>query len=68
MGGLNDDREAILGSLDQISALSVQTADLVNGIRAAVRRRHHHLRRLTANIDRNRGEIDRAARRCCRSS
>jgi phospholipid/cholesterol/gamma-HCH transport system substrate-binding protein len=33
IGGLKEDREAILGSLDQISALSVQTADLVDGIR-----------------------------------
>ena len=33
VGGLKDDREAILGSLDQISALSVETADLVTGIR-----------------------------------
>ncbi|MFD7076418.1 MCE family protein [Nocardioides sp. NPDC059952] len=30
VGGLNKDREAILGSLDQISALSVETADLVH--------------------------------------
>ena len=33
VGGLKDDRQAILGSLDQISTLSVETADLVDGIR-----------------------------------
>ena len=33
VSGLKDDREAILSSLDGISALSVQTADLVKGIR-----------------------------------
>src|SRR3954449_2967808 len=34
VGGLRHDRGAILGSLDQISQLSTQTADLVSGIRA----------------------------------
>jgi phospholipid/cholesterol/gamma-HCH transport system substrate-binding protein len=33
VGGLNNDREAILGSLDQISALSVETADLVHEVK-----------------------------------
>ncbi len=33
VGGLKDDRQAILGSLDSISALSVETAGLVKGIR-----------------------------------
>ena len=32
--GLKDDREAILSSLDGISELSVETADLIKGIRA----------------------------------
>jgi phospholipid/cholesterol/gamma-HCH transport system substrate-binding protein len=60
VGGLNSDREAILGSLDQISQLSVQTASLVKGIRSPLVDDIANLRQLTANIQRNRGELDRA--------
>ncbi len=60
VGGLNSDREAILGSLDQISELSVQTASLVKGIRSPLVDDIANLRVLTANIQRNRGELDRA--------
>jgi phospholipid/cholesterol/gamma-HCH transport system substrate-binding protein len=60
VGGLNEDREAILGSLDQISELSVQTASLVKGIRSPLVEDIANLRTLTSNIQRNRGELDRA--------
>jgi len=60
VGGLNSDSDAILGSLDQISELSVQTASLVKGIRSPLVTDIANLRRLTANIQRNRGELDRA--------
>ena len=61
VGGLKDDREAILGSLDQISELSVQTADLVKGIRSPFVDDIKQLRRLTAqHRQRNRAELDRA--------
>ncbi len=60
VGGLNQDRDAILGSLDQISHLSVQTASLVKGIRSPLVDDISNLRQLTANIQRNRGELDRA--------
>ena len=60
VGGLKDDRQAILGSLDQISALSVQTADLVQGIREPFVEDIHHLRAVAENIDRNKAELDRA--------
>ena len=40
VGGLKDDRQAILGSLDQISTLSVETAGLVRGHPQAVRGGH----------------------------
>lgn len=60
VGGLKDDREAILGSLEEISQLSVQTADLVKGIRPAFVEDIKQLRRLTGNIDRNKAELDRA--------
>jgi phospholipid/cholesterol/gamma-HCH transport system substrate-binding protein len=60
VGGLKKDRGAILGSLNQISALSVQTADLVSGIRAPFVSDIHHLRGFAGNLDRGRAEIDRA--------
>ena len=60
VGGLKKDRGAILGSLDQISHLSVQTADLVSGIRAPFVSDVHHLRAFAADLDRGRPEIDRA--------
>jgi phospholipid/cholesterol/gamma-HCH transport system substrate-binding protein len=60
VGGLKDDRQAILGSLDSISALSVQTSDLVKGIRPGLVGDVKQLRRLATNINRNRGEVNRA--------
>jgi phospholipid/cholesterol/gamma-HCH transport system substrate-binding protein len=59
IGGLKDDRKAILGSLDQISQLSVQTSDLVSGIRAPFVDDIHQLRKFAGNLDKNKGEIDR---------
>ena len=55
VGGLKDDRDAILDSLDQISALSVQTADLVKGIRSPFVEDIKQLRRLTKNINAQQG-------------
>jgi len=60
VGGLKKDRGAILGSLDQISELSVKTADLVSGIRQPFVSDIHHLRGFAADLDRDRPEIDRA--------
>jgi phospholipid/cholesterol/gamma-HCH transport system substrate-binding protein len=60
VGGLKNDRGAILGSLNQISDLSVQTADLVSGIRAPFVSDIHHLRGFAAHLDEGRPEIDRA--------
>ena len=60
VGGLKDDRNAILDSLDQISALSVQTADLVQGIRSPFVEDIKQLRKLTKNINDNKAELDRA--------
>ena len=60
ISGLKTDREAILGSLDQISELSVQTASLVKGIRSPLVEDIKQLRRLTSNVQRNEGELDRA--------
>ncbi len=60
VGGLKDDRQAILGSLDQISELSVQTADLVSGVREPFVSDIHQLRRLAGNLDSGKAELDRA--------
>jgi phospholipid/cholesterol/gamma-HCH transport system substrate-binding protein len=60
MHGLMTDRQAILGSLNQISDLSQQTADLVTGIRPSFVEDVHQLRRTAGNLERGRGEIDRA--------
>jgi phospholipid/cholesterol/gamma-HCH transport system substrate-binding protein len=60
VGGLKDDREAILGSLDDVSALSVETADLVSGIREPFVSDIKQLRRLAGNLDEGKSELDRA--------
>ncbi len=60
VGGLKEDREAILSSLDSISAVSVETASLVEDIRPTFVRDIKQLRIVAGNLDRNRAEIDRA--------
>jgi phospholipid/cholesterol/gamma-HCH transport system substrate-binding protein len=60
VGGLKDDREAILGSLGDISDLSVQTADLVSGIREPFVGDIKQLRRFAGNLDSGKAELDRA--------
>ena len=59
-GGLKDDRQAILGSLDEISDLSVETSSLLSGIRKPFVRDIKHLRAVAGNVDRNKAELDRA--------
>ena len=60
VSGLSQDREAILGSLENISQLAVETADLVSGIRSPFVRDLQQLRRVAGTLDRNKAEIDRA--------
>ena len=60
VGGLKGDRQAILSSLDHVSALSVETADLLQGIREPFVEDIKHLRSVAENVDRNKGELDRA--------
>jgi len=60
VGGLKDDREAILSSFEQITDLSLATADLVKGLRPPFVEDIKQLRRLTKNIDDNKAELDRA--------
>src|SRR4029450_3294205 len=60
VGGLKDDRRAILASLDRISELSVQTADMVQGIRKPFVEDVTQPRAVAENLDRGKGELDRA--------
>ena len=60
VGGLNDDREAILSSLDSISELSVETAALVTDIKDPLVKDIKELRKVAGTLDRNRREIDRS--------
>lgn len=60
IGGLKDDRRAILGSLEEISELSVQTAGLLSGIRKPFVEDIKQLRAVAASVDRNKAELDRA--------
>ena len=60
VGGLKKDRAAILGSLEEISTLSVETASLVDGIREPFVKDIKELRAVAGNIDKNKAELDRA--------
>ncbi len=60
VSGLSDDREAILGSLDSISELAVETSGLVTGIRPGLAKDIKQLRRVAGNLDAGKAEIDRA--------
>ena len=60
VSGLSQDRQAILGSLDSISGLAVQTSDLVTGVRPGLTTDVKQLRNVAGNLDRNKAEIDRA--------
>ena len=60
VGGLKKDRNAILGSLEEVSALSVETASLVDGIREPIVKDIKELRAVAGSIDKNKAELDRA--------
>ncbi len=60
VSGLSQDRQAILGSLDSISGLAVQTSDLVTGIRPGLTTDVKQLNKVAGTLDRNKAEIDRA--------
>ena len=67
MAGLVKDKDAILGSLDSVSALANETSDLVVGIRPSFVRDVKGLRGVASNLNKGRSEVDRALR-SCRSS
>jgi phospholipid/cholesterol/gamma-HCH transport system substrate-binding protein len=60
VGGLKKDRNAILGSLEDVSTLSVETASLIDGIREPFVKDIKELRTVAGNIDKNKAELDRA--------
>lgn len=62
VSGLATDRRAILGSLDSVSELAVETSQLVDGIREPFVKDIKELRTVAGTLDRNRAEIDRAAK------
>lgn len=57
--GLKNDRDAILEPLEAISALSVETADLLTGLRPSLVADIKELRRVAGNLDKDKAEIDR---------
>ena len=60
VAGLTQDKDAILNSLDSVSALARQTADLTTGIRPGLVDSIRGLRTVATNLNKGRGEIDRA--------
>ncbi|MFL6106587.1 MAG: MCE family protein [Marmoricola sp.] len=60
VSGLTQDRSAILGSLDSVSALAQQTADLTTGIRPGLVQDIKGLRTVATNLNKGSDEIDRA--------
>jgi phospholipid/cholesterol/gamma-HCH transport system substrate-binding protein len=60
IGGLTQDKDAILNSLESISDLTQQTADLTTGIRPGLVKSVESLRTVATNLNKGRGEIDRA--------
>ena len=59
-GGLVKDKDAILDSLDSVSALSRETADITTGIRPGFVQDVKELRKVATNLNNGRDEIDRA--------
>jgi phospholipid/cholesterol/gamma-HCH transport system substrate-binding protein len=60
MAGLVQDKDAILNSLDSVSALSRETADITTGIRPGLVSSVKQLRQVATNLNQGRDEIDRA--------
>ena len=58
VGGLKDDRTAIIGSLANISSLSVQTADLLNGIADPFAKDVHFLNNWSTSLVKQRDQLD----------
>jgi phospholipid/cholesterol/gamma-HCH transport system substrate-binding protein len=60
VAGLTQDKDAILNSLDSVSALTRETADITTGIRPGLVSSIKELRQVATNLNEGRSEIDRA--------
>jgi phospholipid/cholesterol/gamma-HCH transport system substrate-binding protein len=60
VGGLTQDKDAILNSLDAVSNLAQQTADITTGISPGLVASIKGLRTVATNLNKGRDEIDRA--------
>ena len=60
MAGLVEDKDAILNSLDTVSVLARETADITTGIRPGLVDSVKGLRKVATNLNKGRSEIDRA--------
>jgi phospholipid/cholesterol/gamma-HCH transport system substrate-binding protein len=60
MAGLVKDKDAILNSIDSVSVLARETADLTTGIRPSLVKDIHELRQVATNLNQGRDEVDRA--------
>jgi phospholipid/cholesterol/gamma-HCH transport system substrate-binding protein len=60
MAGLVQDKDAILNSLDSVSVLARETADITTGIRPGFVSSVKELRKVATNLNQGRDEIDRA--------
>jgi phospholipid/cholesterol/gamma-HCH transport system substrate-binding protein len=60
VSGLDEDKDAILNSLDSVSALTRETADITTGIRPGLVSSIKELRQVATNLNQGRDEIDRA--------
>jgi phospholipid/cholesterol/gamma-HCH transport system substrate-binding protein len=60
MAGLVKDKDAILDSLDSVSSLARETADITTGIRPGLVASIRELRKVATNLNQGRDEIDRA--------
>jgi phospholipid/cholesterol/gamma-HCH transport system substrate-binding protein len=58
VSGLKSDRDAILGSLDDVSGLATETASLLHDARPALATDINRLREVVATLDRHREDID----------
>lgn len=59
IGGLKDDKDAIINSLSNISSLSVQTSDLLNGISDPLANDVHYLKTWSELLLKDRDELDK---------
>ena len=60
MAGLVKDKDAILNSLDSVSVLTRETADITTGIRPGLVSSIKELRQVATNLNHGRDEVDRA--------